>query len=63
MLLLGTTITVDGITIYPDHADPNQFWYLPGPSPWPSGTTVNCPSRSSGTARRPSSAASKAVGS
>ena len=31
MLLLGTTITVDGITIYPDHADPNQFWYLPGP--------------------------------
>src|SRR5215813_7262474 len=33
MLLLSAarTITVDGITVYPDHADPNQFWYLPGP--------------------------------
>lgn len=33
MLLLNSarTITVDGVTVYPDHADPNQFWYLPGP--------------------------------
>ncbi|MFK7693015.1 hypothetical protein [Paenibacillus sp. HJGM_3] len=32
MLLLGSrTITVEGITIFPDHADPSQFWYLPGP--------------------------------
>ena len=32
MLLLGsTTFTVDGIEVYADHADPNQFWYLPGP--------------------------------
>ena len=33
MLLLSTarSITVDGVTIFPDHADPNQFWYLPGP--------------------------------
>src|SRR4051812_8806485 len=32
MLLLGTkSITIDGIQVFPDHADPNQFWYLPGP--------------------------------
>lgn len=32
MLLLGSrTVTVDGITVFSDHADPNQFWYLPGP--------------------------------
>jgi hypothetical protein len=32
MLLLGSrTITIDGITVFPDHADPDQFWYLPGP--------------------------------
>lgn len=32
MLLLGSkSITVDGIQVFPDHADPNQFWYLPGP--------------------------------
>src|SRR5688500_13457980 len=33
MLLLSNarTITVDGITVFPDHADPNQFWYLPAP--------------------------------
>lgn len=32
MLLLGSrTITVEGITVYPDHSDPDQFWYLPGP--------------------------------
>lgn len=24
-------MTVDGITVFADHADPNQFWYLPGP--------------------------------
>ena len=32
MLVLGSkTITVDGVTVFADHADPNQFWYLPGP--------------------------------
>src|SRR3954452_9250545 len=32
MLLLGSQVqTIDGITVYPDHADPLQFWYLPGP--------------------------------
>jgi hypothetical protein len=32
MLLLGSkSITVEGIQVFPDHADPNQFWYLPGP--------------------------------
>src|ERR1044072_724676 len=31
LLLRSTTFTVDGIEIYADHADPNQFWYLPGP--------------------------------
>src|SRR5947209_548301 len=32
MLLLGSKgITVEGIQVFPDHADPNQFWYLPGP--------------------------------
>lgn len=32
MLLLGSrSITVEGITVFPDHADPDQFWYLPGP--------------------------------
>ena len=32
MLLFSSgTFTVDGITVFPDHADPNQFWYLPGP--------------------------------
>ncbi len=32
MLLLGSkAITVEGIQVFPDHADPNQFWYLPGP--------------------------------
>ncbi len=32
MLLFGSkTITVEGITVFADHADPNQFWYLPGP--------------------------------
>lgn len=32
MLLLGSkTTTIKGITIFADHADPNQFWYLPSP--------------------------------
>ena len=31
MLLLGSSVMVDGVTVFPDHADPNQFWYLPGP--------------------------------
>jgi len=32
MLLFSTaSITEDGVTVFPDHADPNQFWYLPGP--------------------------------
>jgi hypothetical protein len=32
MLEIGNkTITVDGVTVFSDHADPNQFWYLPGP--------------------------------
>ena len=32
MLLLSTSsITVDGVTVFPDHADKNQFWFLPAP--------------------------------
>lgn len=32
MLLLGSdAILVEGVMVYPDHADPNQFWYLPAP--------------------------------
>lgn len=32
MLEIGNrTISVDGVTIFADHNDPNQFWYLPGP--------------------------------
>ncbi len=32
MLLLGSkTMTIDGITVFFDHADPAQFWYLPAP--------------------------------
>jgi len=32
MLLLATNaITVGGVTVFPDHADPTQFWYLPAP--------------------------------
>lgn len=32
MLEIGSkTITVDGVTVFSDHADPSQFWYLPGP--------------------------------
>jgi hypothetical protein len=32
VLELGSkTSTIEGITVFADHADPNQFWYLPGP--------------------------------
>ena len=32
MLVMGSkTVTVDGVTVYADHADPRQFWYLPAP--------------------------------
>ena len=31
LLFLERTFTVDGITVFPDHADPKQYWYLPGP--------------------------------
>jgi hypothetical protein len=32
MLVLGSrTITVEGVTVFSDHADLDQFWYLPGP--------------------------------
>jgi hypothetical protein len=31
MLTLDRPITIDGISVFRDHADPNQFWYLPGP--------------------------------
>ena len=32
MLQFGSrTITVDGVTVFGDHADPLQFWYLPAP--------------------------------
>ncbi len=32
MQQLGTsTLVVDGVTVYSDHADPNHFWYLPAP--------------------------------
>ena len=31
LLLSSDSITVDGATVFPDHADPNQFWYLPAP--------------------------------
>lgn len=32
MQQLGSeTITVDGVTVFSDHADPNQWWYLPAP--------------------------------
>ncbi|MCO6419644.1 hypothetical protein JYK14_26260 [Siccirubricoccus sp. KC 17139] len=32
MQQLGTrTLTVDGVTVFADHADPLQFWYLPAP--------------------------------
>lgn len=31
MLLIGSTkYTVDGVDVYPDHASPFQYWYIPG---------------------------------
>ncbi|MFD9541896.1 hypothetical protein [Streptomyces sp. NPDC060022] len=32
MLQIGTTsLLIEGVEVFPDHADPNQFWYLPAP--------------------------------
>lgn len=32
MLMMGSkTVTVEGVTVFADHADPAQFWYLPAP--------------------------------
>ena len=31
LLFSSASITVGGCTVFPDHADVNQFWYLPGP--------------------------------
>jgi hypothetical protein len=32
VLRLGEGVeTIEGITVYPDHADPSQYWCLPGP--------------------------------
>jgi hypothetical protein len=31
MLSLDRSITIDGVSVFRDHADPSQFWYLPGP--------------------------------
>src|SRR5215467_4634131 len=32
MLLLSTnSFTTGGVTVFPDHADASQFWYLPAP--------------------------------
>ncbi|MFP4343581.1 MAG: hypothetical protein ACLFU8_02700 [Anaerolineales bacterium] len=31
LTLSKAAITVDGITVFADHRDENQFWYLPGP--------------------------------
>jgi hypothetical protein len=31
LLFSSRSLTVNGITVFPDHADTNQFWYLPGP--------------------------------
>ncbi len=39
MLLFSTrTFTIDGVTVFPDHADPNQFWYLAAPVTLAKGT-------------------------
>src|SRR5215813_1082428 len=45
MLLLSAakTITVDDVTVFPDHADPCQFWYLPGPVSLAQGTGTQKP--------------------
>src|SRR4051812_5396005 len=32
MLVIGSkTLLVEGVTVFADHADPRQFWYLPAP--------------------------------
>src|SRR5690242_14661438 len=32
MLVMGSkTTTVDDVTVFADHADPDLFWYLPAP--------------------------------
>src|SRR5215472_9232816 len=31
LLFSSDSFVVNGITVFPDHADPNQFWYLPSP--------------------------------
>jgi len=31
LLFSSQTFTVDGVTVFPDHADKNQFWYLAAP--------------------------------
>ena len=31
MLMMGSKVmTIEGITVFPDHADEQQYWYLPG---------------------------------
>ena len=32
MLMMGSKVlTIEGITVFPDHADERQYWYLPAP--------------------------------
>jgi hypothetical protein len=31
LLFSSDSLVVNGITVFPDHKDANQFWYLPGP--------------------------------
>lgn len=32
MLMLGSkALMIEGVTVLPDHADKQQFWYLPAP--------------------------------
>jgi hypothetical protein len=31
LLLSSDSLTVNGVTVFPDHVDPNQFWYLAAP--------------------------------
>jgi hypothetical protein len=31
VLSLEKPLSIDGVAVFRDHADPNQFWYLPGP--------------------------------
>ena len=31
MLSLEKPLSIDGITVFRDHADKSHFWYLPGP--------------------------------